>query len=105
MWHFVQFLWNWFLNVTGSRNSATTNATYYGFWSGFGSDLGEVVIIGGLVHFARHANCGQKGCWRFGRHNWTDAKGVVHKLCRKHHPVVDGQITGAQIAEQHAARV
>jgi hypothetical protein len=78
---------------------------WYSFWSGFGSDIGEVAIIGGMVHFARHANCGQKGCWRFGRHNWTDAKGVVHKLCRKHHPVVDGQITGAQIAEQHAARV
>ena len=35
---------------------------WYGFWSGFGSDIGELGIIGGLVGLLRHKNCHVKGC-------------------------------------------
>lgn len=46
---------------------------WYAFWSGFGSDLGELAIVGVLWH---HLNCHQDGCWRIARHR-------TH-YCRKH---------------------
>lgn len=46
------------LGVTGSGRM-------YNFWSGFGSDLGELAIVGAVV---RHVNCSQRGCWRLGHH-------------------------------------
>jgi hypothetical protein len=54
---------------------------YYGFWSGFGSDLGELAIAGALV---RMVNCHEKGCWRFG----LFYKG--HVVCHKHRHNVGG---------------
>lgn len=56
---------------------------YYGFFSGFGSDIGEVAIIGGMITFARHHNCHQPRCWRIGRHR---IEGTDYVVCRKHHP-------------------
>jgi hypothetical protein len=41
---------------------------YYGFWSGFGSDIGEVAIIGGMITMVRKHNCHESRCWRVGRH-------------------------------------
>ena len=38
------------------------------FGPGFGSDLGELVIIGSIITVYRHNNCAIKGCWRIGRH-------------------------------------
>ena len=45
----------------------------YAFWSGFGSDLGELAIVGAIWH---HLNCHQDGCWRIARHRVP--------YCRKH---------------------
>jgi hypothetical protein len=68
---------------------------WYAFWSGFGSDLGELAIIGGLVGVYRRHNCEVHRCWRLGRH--VTAAG--HRVCRPHHP--DGHLTAAHIREQH----
>lgn len=55
------------------------HANGYQWWSGAGSDLGEVSIFGVvLVHF-RHHNCHVKGCWRLGH---ADLSGRV--TCRRH---------------------
>jgi hypothetical protein len=35
----------------------------YAWWSGAGSDLGEITIIAVVI---RYLNCNEKGCWRFG---------------------------------------
>jgi len=69
---------NWLFHYTGSAGSGP----WYGFWSGFGSDIGEVVIIGGIWQFARHSNCHTKGCWRFGK----PLEGTPYRLCHHHHP-------------------
>lgn len=66
VWHFL--LW-----VTGVSN---VSGRWYGFWSGFGSDL---PIFGGLALYLRHHNCHQQGCWRPGH---PDEKGKV--ACRIH---------------------
>ena len=53
----------------------------YQFWSGIGSDFGELTIITGGVLLFRHRNCHVKGCWRLGH---TDPE-HGHPACRRHH--------------------
>lgn len=71
---------HWLAVHTGTVNEP---GGYYGFWSGFGSDVGEVALIGGLITVARAHNCHVHSCWRVGRHQ---VKGTPYKTCRKHHP-------------------
>ena len=52
---------------------------YYGFWSGFGSDIGEVTLIAGIGAVVHHHNCHNRGCWRLGKHTTGDG----YKLCKK----------------------
>ena len=59
-----------------------TSGRWYAFWSGFGSDLGELAIVGGLLAVVRRHNCEVHRCWRMGRHRTPDG----HMVCRKHHP-------------------
>jgi hypothetical protein len=68
---------HWFFIHTGTYNES---GPYYGFFSGFGSDIGEVTLIALAVGGIRHLNCGHKGCWRPGRHTTKNG----HKLCKKH---------------------
>ena len=68
---------------------------YYGFWSGFGSDVGEVTIIGALLGSYRVHNCEVHRCWRLGRH----ATSAGHRVCRRHHP--DDQLTHADVLAAH----
>lgn len=70
-------IWHWLLHVTGADN---VSGPWYGFWSGFGSDLGEMAIVGAVV---RMVNCHAKGCWRVGLHH---VAGTGFKVCGKHHP-------------------
>ena len=82
----------WLLHATGVDD---TSGRWYGFWSGFGSDIGEVAIVGGVVTMARRHNCEVHGCWRVGRH--TTAAG--HRVCRKHHP--DDPLTAEAVHQAH----
>lgn len=89
-------MWHWFLTVTGSNN---TSGTWYGFWSGFGSDIGELVIIGGLIQLVRHHNCHVKGCLRWGRHQ---VEGTPYKVCRVHHPDMPSHnVSYADVVKAH----
>lgn len=56
---------------------STTNA-WYGFWSGFGSDIAEFALVGAIWH---KLNCHETGCWRIGLHPHEHLM-----LCRHHHP-------------------
>jgi len=71
-------------------------STTYNFWSGFGSDLGEVTIIGALIVLYRHHECHVDTCHRLHWKSWTDPDGHVHALCKKHHP--HQQPTEAELA-------
>jgi hypothetical protein len=53
----------------------------YQFWSGFGSDFGEITLVFGVYLIWRRHVCHVKGCPRI---IWKDHNG--HALCRKHHP-------------------
>jgi hypothetical protein len=65
---------------------------YYGFWSGFGSDLTEFAIIGTIATAAyqlfKKYNCHEPGCWRVGTH---PAAGGQFSLCYRHHPDYQGK--------------
>jgi hypothetical protein len=59
------------------------NGNGYQFWSGIGSDLSEIVLIGALVAWWRRHNCARHGCWRLSFHPHPEHDVPV---CRKHHP-------------------
>jgi hypothetical protein len=82
---------------------------YYGFWSGIGSDLAELTLVGavatGAYQLVRKYNCHQPGCWRVGNH---PAAGGQFYLCWRHHPdYLGGRPTKeiiAQLHHEHLAR-
>lgn len=80
----MSWLWHWIEIHTGTVNES---GPYYGFWSGFGSDLGEVAIIGAVIGGYKKVNCHVKRCPRFSHHEY-EMEGVKYRLCRKHHPGV-----------------
>lgn len=52
----------------------------YQFWSGIGSDLGEVTLVIGLGAWWHHHTCTERRCWRKGH---PDPE-TGHPACRKH---------------------
>jgi hypothetical protein len=60
----------------------TSTNKVYNFWSGLGSDLGELTIASTLY---RHVNCHVRGCWRWGH----SVNGTItcHKHRKEHHAV------------------
>jgi hypothetical protein len=98
--------WHWLVHWTGCDYGLRYGKwSFYGFWSGFGSDIAEVTIIAGLVAVYRKHACHVRGCPRIGHHPFTDeATGAVYVLCRKHHPrVPDAGVTAGQL-DSAAAR-
>ena len=93
--------WHWFEVHTGTVNES---GPYYGFWSGFGSDIGEATLVVGVVAAWRHHNCHVKGCPRLGR----PVAGTPYVACARHHPAHTGSkraITREMLhREFHAAR-
>ena len=80
---------HWLEIHTGTVNEP---GPYYGFWSGFGSDLTEFAVIGtiatGVYQLVRKYNCHYPGCWRVGNH---PAAGGQFSLCYIHHPDYQGK--------------
>jgi hypothetical protein len=74
---------------------------YYGFWSGFGSDLEEFGILGaiaaGIYSLVRKFNCHEPGCWRLGNH---PAAGGQFNLCYRHHPDFQGRKPTHELIER-----
>jgi hypothetical protein len=97
--HWLHALQHWLAIHTGTDNEP---GPYYGFWSGFGSDIGEGAIIVGIIGVYRHHNCHVKRCARLAKHEYT-MDGVTYRLCRKHHPSVDGTPTVERLEKHHAS--
>lgn len=87
------WLAHWLYWHTGTNGSGP----WYGFFSGFGSDIGEVAIVGGLVSMVRQHNCEVRGCPRLGRHRTA----AGHRVCRRHHP--DDHLTAQRVRSDHEA--
>lgn len=72
---------HWLAHVFGLDN---LSGPLYGFWSGLGSDLGELPMLGAAVTLARRHNCHYPRCARIGR---FPVEGTPWTVCAKHHPV------------------
>lgn len=73
----------------------------YQFWSGIGSDIGQITLVGGLIAMYRKHNCGAPRCLRIGKHPTADG---LHHLCRRHHPdLPDHRLSLAEIHQRHHA--
>ena len=74
---------------------------YYGFWSGFGSDIAEFSILGaigaGVYQLVKKYNCHEPGCWRVGNH---PAAGGQFLLCYRHHPDFQGRKPTHELIER-----
>lgn len=88
--------WHWLI-VHLSQETGTSNGASraYDFWSGFGSDIGELTLVGTMLAMIRQHACEVKPCWRLGRHQTA----AGHKVCRVHHP--DGHLTAAKVHRAH----
>jgi hypothetical protein len=76
------------------------HANGYQWWSGAGSDLSELAMVGAAFGAWRHVNCAAPWCLRLGKHRTADGQ---HRLCRKHHPdLPDGRMSLEQIHARHA---
>lgn len=72
--------------------------TAYLWWSGIGSDLGELTIVAAIfAAYSKHA-CHARHCWRLGKH---PVDGTPFIVCRKHHPTLPG--SQSSTAEEIAA--
>ena len=89
---------HWLQVHTGTVNEP---GPYYGFWSGFGSDLTEFAIIGtiatGVYQLIKKYNCHHPGCWRVGNH---PAAGGQFSLCYRHHPDYQGKKPTHELIER-----
>jgi hypothetical protein len=103
---FVGGLRHWFALHTGTLHGGPDQ--YYNFWSGFGSDLGEVTLISavcvGVYTGVRKVNCHTKGCWRISHH---PLEGTPYVLCKHHHPDVPNHGASHEhiLAQHHKASV
>jgi len=55
----------------------------YQFWSGIGSDIGEITLLGALIAVWSKHNCHVHRCWRLSWH--PSKKYGGHVVCRHHH--------------------
>ncbi len=88
----------WLAHILGIDN---VSGAWYAFWSGFGSDLGEVAIVGSLLAAYRRHTChvdSPRFCWRPGVH---PVEGTPYKVCKRHHPRVPDAVSAHHIAQAH----
>lgn len=88
---------HWLAHFFGTDN---LSGSYYGFWSGIGSDIAELSLFGALVAHYRAKTCHVDRCWRIGRHDVGD-----YRVCRRHHPTISGTTTPQDVAEAADAQV
>ena len=84
---------HWLLHILGLDSAS---GTAYLAWSGVGSDISEVAILGALVSIYRRHACHVKGCPRIGR---FPVAGTTFVVCRRHHP--DDAPTHQDVIDAH----
>ena len=94
MWHVASSFWQTYV-LHVQRGAG------YQWWSGAGSDLGELTLIAGALALIKHLNCDAPRCLRYGPHRTVDSQ---HRLCRAHHPDLPARrLSLREIHERHHA--
>ena len=98
IWLHAALVGHWLQVHTGIINES---GPYYGFWSGFGSDIEEFGILGAIgaavYQLVKKYNCHEPGCWRIGNH---PAAGGQFLLCYRHHPDYRGKKPTHELIER-----
>jgi hypothetical protein len=68
----------------------------YQFWSGIGSDIGEITLISAAITWYFHNQCHVEGCRKIGKHPFKQ-----YKLCSKHHPSTPEKVTHQHVVKLH----
>ena len=71
---------HWLLHFFGLDSGS---GPAYLWWSGVGSDVGELALVGAVIGGYHRVNCHVRKCWRIGRQHVEGSSFVV---CRRHHP-------------------
>jgi hypothetical protein len=80
MIHLVRTIWWWIEVHTGTVNES---GPYYGFFSGFGSDLSEIALLGFIIGMYHRHNCAVPHCPRIA-HKKFEVEGTHQRTCHKH---------------------
>jgi hypothetical protein len=114
------FLQHWIAIHSGSDfemcgGSPCPVQPYYNWWSGPGSDLGEVTLITAIltpaIIAARHRNCATRGCWRLTDQVIEDDRShVKYRRCHRHHPCIPNEharhgILRHHMSDEHLAEI
>ena len=98
IWLHAALVGHWLQVHTGIINES---GPYYGFWSGFGSEIEEFGILGAIgaavYQLVKKYNCHEPGCWRIGNH---PAAGGQFVLCYRHHPDYRGKKPTHELIER-----
>jgi hypothetical protein len=92
---------DWLLHLLDQYGITDSTGRWYAFWSGAGSDIGELALLGAGLEFYRHHTCHvnePRFCWRPGTH---PVAGTPLRACRKHHPAVPDRISAEHIQAAH----
>lgn len=90
----IHTILHWLAVHTGTVNES---GPYYGFFSGFGSDIAEFGILGGLFTAYKHKNCHAPGCPRLGH----PVPGTPYIACKNHNPAMLRHPTHLDIVKAH----
>lgn len=71
-------IWPFIIHVTGTK-IGPSGSYWYNFWSGFGSDFGEVSILSAMYLWYNHRKC--VSCRRIAKY---EVEGTGWKTCHKH---------------------
>jgi hypothetical protein len=90
-------LWHWLTQLPHFDSGLG-----YQFWSGIGSDLGEITLLVGALAWWKHRNCQVKWCPFFHLHAPTNGG---HFVCKKHHPEYDhkSKLSHQDVIDAHEA--
>jgi hypothetical protein len=89
--------WHWLSHVTGCDYGLPYgHFTWYNFYSGVGGAAPDILLLIGLVTWYAHRTCHVHRCWRPAKH-----QAGIFRVCRHHHPAVNGRVTPQHIADAH----
>ena len=90
---------HWLSTAINTYLAHPLKANGYQFWSGLGSDLSEITLIGIALEWLKHHNCHEKGCWRLGHVSPVHGQPV----CWKHRPRRDHEPIGRTTSDDGGA--
>lgn len=100
----IPWLWHPLGQCVHATQAELIRCRSYNFWSGIGSDFGEILLLGIFITMYRHFVCHVNAphyCFRFGH----PVPSTSFRACKRHHPSKHrqpkGQITSAHIQDAY----